>query len=64
MMLSRDTLETILRTLPRLTIGLVGDLFLDRYLELVPASHELSVETGLKRIRSSGCGIRPARWAP
>ena len=27
MMLSRDRLEAILRTLPRLTIGLVGDLF-------------------------------------
>src|SRR4051794_23522165 len=58
MMLSRDTLEMILRTLPRLTIGLVGDLFLDRYLELVPASHELSVETGLEayqieRVRNS-----------
>src|SRR3954469_5917403 len=58
MMLSRDTLETILRTLPRLTIGLVGDLFLDRYLELVPGSQELSVETGLEayqieRVRNS-----------
>src|SRR5437868_15056512 len=48
----------ILRTLPRLTIGLVGDLFLDRYLHLVPGSRELSVETGLEayqidRVRSS-----------
>jgi len=57
-MLSRDRLEAILRTLPRLTIGLVGDLFLDRYLELVPGSHELSIETGLEayqieRVRNS-----------
>jgi len=46
--LSRDKLDAILRTLPRLTIGLVGDLFLDRYLRLVPGSHELSIETGLE----------------
>ena len=39
-MLTRDRLEAILRTLPRLTIGLVGDLFLDRYLHLVPGSQE------------------------
>jgi bifunctional ADP-heptose synthase (sugar kinase/adenylyltransferase) len=47
-MISLDRLETVLRTLPRLTIGLVGDLFLDRYLELVPGSRELSIETGLE----------------
>src|SRR5688572_12602680 len=47
-MLSLDRLESTLRTLPRLTIGLVGDLFLDRYLELVPGAHELSIETGLE----------------
>ncbi len=62
-MLSRDKLDEILRTLPRLTIGLVGDLFLDRYLHFVPGSHvpgshELSIETGLEayqveRIRNS-----------
>jgi bifunctional ADP-heptose synthase (sugar kinase/adenylyltransferase) len=58
--IGRDRLEGILRTLPRLTIGLVGDLFLDRYLhcvvgsekvvgnEKVPGSEELSVETGLE----------------
>jgi bifunctional ADP-heptose synthase (sugar kinase/adenylyltransferase) len=46
--ISRDKLEAILRTLPRLTIGLVGDLFLDRYLHLVPGCHELSIETGLE----------------
>jgi bifunctional ADP-heptose synthase (sugar kinase/adenylyltransferase) len=56
--LTAERLDTILRTLPRLTIGLVGDLFLDRYLELVPGSHESSIETGLEayqveRVRSS-----------
>jgi bifunctional ADP-heptose synthase (sugar kinase/adenylyltransferase) len=56
--ISHERLETILRTLPRLTIGLVGDLFLDRYLELVPNCRELSIETGLEayqieRVRNS-----------
>src|SRR6185369_10960782 len=56
--MNQERLESILRTLPRLTIGLVGDLFLDRYLELVPGSRELSIETGLEayqieRVRNS-----------
>ena len=57
-MLSHERLQSILHTLPRLTIGLVGDLFLDRYLELVPDSREMSIETGLEayqveRVRNS-----------
>lgn len=57
-MLSHERLQSILQTLPRLTIGLVGDLFLDRYLELVPECHEMSIETGLEayqveRVRNS-----------
>jgi len=56
--LSGDKLDAILRTLPRLTIGLVGDLFLDRYLQLVPGSVEFSIETELEayqieRVRNS-----------
>ena len=47
-MITFDRLEHVLATLPRLTIGLVGDLFLDRYLELVPGASELSIETGLE----------------
>ncbi len=57
-MISQVRLEHVLRTLPRLTIGLVGDLFLDRYLELIPGSREMSIETGLEayqidRVRNS-----------
>ncbi|MFO0820354.1 MAG: PfkB family carbohydrate kinase [Pirellulales bacterium] len=57
-MLTLDRLQQFLRQFPRLTIGLVGDLFLDRYLELEPGVHELSIETGLEayqitRIRNS-----------
>lgn len=56
--MNHDRLETILRTLPRLTIGLVGDLFLDRYLHLIPGCREMSIETGLEayqveRVRNS-----------
>ena len=62
-MIDRERLEMILRTLPRLTIGLVGDLFLDRYLHLEPGREELSIETGLEayqieRVRNSP-GSRP-----
>jgi bifunctional ADP-heptose synthase (sugar kinase/adenylyltransferase) len=46
-MITLDRLESILGTLPRLTIGLVGDLFLDRYLEIEPVE-ELSIETGME----------------
>ncbi len=46
-MITQDRLESILGSLPRLTIGLVGDLFLDRYLEIEPVQ-ELSIETGLE----------------
>ena len=47
-MLSLPRLESILETLPRLTIGLVGDLFLDRYLDIEPGICEMSIETGLE----------------
>jgi bifunctional ADP-heptose synthase (sugar kinase/adenylyltransferase) len=57
-MISLPRLEAILAGLSRLTIGLVGDLFLDRYLELDSALVETSIETGLEayqvtRIRNS-----------
>lgn len=48
LLLDRDRLEAILRAAPRLTVGLVGDLFLDRYLHLVPGAKEWSLETGLE----------------
>jgi rfaE bifunctional protein kinase chain/domain len=56
--LSRRRLEGFLREFPRLRIGLLGDLFLDRYLDIDPACREMSVETGLEayqvaRVRNS-----------
>jgi rfaE bifunctional protein kinase chain/domain len=41
-------LESVLDALPKLSIGLLGDLFLDRYLEVDPEMYELSIETGLE----------------
>ncbi len=46
-MLSAETVERILATLPNRTIGLVGDLFLDRYFDIDAAWNEPSIETGL-----------------
>lgn len=47
-MLTRDRLELLLDNFSDLRIGLVGDLFLDRYLMIDPDDKELSVETGLE----------------
>jgi rfaE bifunctional protein kinase chain/domain len=45
-MLTRARLENLLAHFPNQNIGLLGDLFLDRYLHLVPDEHEISIETG------------------
>src|SRR5947209_11896248 len=46
-MLTTELIEQVLGRLPRLTVGVVGDLFLDRYLDLDAALTEPSIETGL-----------------
>jgi rfaE bifunctional protein kinase chain/domain len=46
-MLSDDRVEFIMERIPRLTIGVVGDLFLDRYLDIDATLTEKSIETGL-----------------
>src|SRR5437899_680190 len=46
-MLTDASLERILGRLPALTFGVLGDLFLDRYLDLDAALTEPSIETGL-----------------
>ena len=45
--LTSEVLETILAKIPHLKIGIIGDLFLDRYLDLDAALTEPSLETGL-----------------
>ena len=46
-MLTTALIEQILNRLPSLRIGVVGDLFLDRYLDIEATLTEPSVETGL-----------------
>lgn len=45
--LDSATVETILQRIPTLRIGVIGDLFLDRYLDLDASLTEPSLETGL-----------------
>src|SRR5713101_2736134 len=56
-MLTEQILEEILSRIPRLTIGVVGDLFLDRYLDIDAALTEPSLETGLDAYQV--VGVRP-----
>src|SRR6516162_3301583 len=46
-MLTDQKVEQILERIARLSVGVVGDLFLDRYLDLDAALTEPSLETGL-----------------
>jgi rfaE bifunctional protein kinase chain/domain len=45
--LTTEAVERILRAIPALTIGVVGDLYLDRYLDIDGTLTEPSLETGL-----------------
>jgi rfaE bifunctional protein kinase chain/domain len=46
-MLPHEALERILNKIPQLNLGIIGDLFLDRYLDIDAALSEPSIETGL-----------------
>src|SRR5207253_2810544 len=46
-MLHDICLDQILGRIPSLTIGVLGDLFLDRYLDIDASLTEPSIETGL-----------------
>jgi rfaE bifunctional protein kinase chain/domain len=52
-MLDQSSLSRILEALPRISIALVGDLFLDKYLDLDSRMTEISVETGLEAYQVS-----------
>lgn len=54
-----ELIESILATIPHRTIGLLGDLFLDRYLDIDPARDEPSVETGLTAYQVVGVRAYP-----
>jgi bifunctional ADP-heptose synthase (sugar kinase/adenylyltransferase) len=47
-MLQIERLQFFLHLFPKLTVGLVGDLFLDRYLEIDAQLGDPSIETGLE----------------
>jgi len=46
--MTRDRLTELLRRFPSLAIAVVGDLFLDKYLDVDPLLSERSLETGLE----------------
>src|ERR1044072_5561181 len=46
-MLTSDDVQLILDRIRGLTVGVIGDLFLDRYLDIDAALTEPSIETGL-----------------
>src|SRR5262245_41984715 len=58
-MLTDTRLEEILARIPSLTIGIVGDLFLDRYLDIDAALTERSIETGLDAYQVTGVRSLP-----
>src|ERR1700740_2893771 len=57
--LTDAVIEQVLRRLPSLTIGVVGDLFLDRYLDLDASLPEPSLETGLDAYQVVGVRSYP-----
>jgi len=58
-MLTTALVEQVLRTIPGKTVGLLGDLFLDRYLDIDPTRDEPSVETGLTAYQVLGVRSYP-----
>src|SRR5450432_1343484 len=58
-MLNRALIERILTSIPNKSIGVVGDLFLDRYLDVDAARTEPSVETGLDAYQVVGVRSYP-----
>jgi rfaE bifunctional protein kinase chain/domain len=58
-MLDPQLIDTILTRLPSCRIGLVGDLFLDRYFDIDATLNEPSVETGLTAYQVSGVRCYP-----
>lgn len=58
-MLTTAVIEKILATIPQRTIGVLGDLFLDRYLDLDAALTEPSIETGLDAYQVVGVRSYP-----
>jgi len=62
-MITLERLTSLLAHFPRLTVGLLGDLFLDRYLEIPAGPQETSIETGLEAYQVTRVRNSPERWA-
>lgn len=58
-MLSDSLIRSILEKLPSLRIGVIGDLFLDEYLDLDDTLTEPSIETGLSAYQVTGIRHSP-----
>jgi bifunctional ADP-heptose synthase (sugar kinase/adenylyltransferase) len=58
-MLTTELIERVLSTIPHRTVGVLGDLFLDRYLDIDAALNEPSVETGLTAYQVTGVRSYP-----
>src|SRR5713226_7790661 len=58
-MLSAPIIDRILERLPALRMGVIGDLFLDRYLDIDAALTEPSIETGLDAYQVVGVRSYP-----
>ena len=58
-MLTTALVDGILSALPHRSVGLLGDLFLDRYFDIDPALDEPSVETGLTAYQVTGVRSYP-----
>lgn len=58
-MLTHDLVEKVLTSIPNARIGLIGDLFLDRYLDIDAALTEPSIETGLDAYQITGVRSNP-----
>jgi rfaE bifunctional protein kinase chain/domain len=58
-MLTDDSLDHILHRIPSLSVAVLGDLFLDRYLDIDAALTEPSIETGLDAYQVVGVRSQP-----
>jgi rfaE bifunctional protein kinase chain/domain len=58
-LLTETALEHILARIPGFTLGVLGDLFLDRYLDIDAARTEPSIETGLDAYQVMGVRLYP-----
>lgn len=58
-MLTAAVIDRILAAVPHRTVGLVGDLFLDRYFDIDGGLNEPSVETGLTAYQVTGVRCYP-----